>query len=276
MRKPELPDLGDWTPTRDTLHAYSRIPGSLRAELTPRHPRWWHSSLRVVPRGLATGELSRPGSAGPAFETVLDLERHRLEIAAGGRETEVAPLDAGFTAAELGERALARLADLGLDLAPNRDRWSGESPRRYDRAVAGRYLAALRAVRAAFETARAGFTGPASPIQLWTHHFDLSFEWLGGRRVSYEEEGESREGTAQIGFGFSTGDEGHPEAYFYANPWPFEEAFAESPLPAGARWHLEGWKGALLPYATAGAAGAGRIVDFTRAVYALAAQRLSG
>ncbi len=270
-----LPDLTDWTPTRDTLHAYSRIPGSLRAAMTPAHPRWWHISLRVVPRGLATGELARPGSAGPAFEAVLDLERHRLEIAAGGRETEVARLDAGLAATEIGERALALLADLGLAPEPKRDRWSDETPRPYDRAAAGRYLAALRSVRGAFEAARAVFDGPTSPIQLWTHHFDLSFEWLGGRPVRHEEGGETHEGSAQIGFGFSTGDEGHPEPYFYANPWPFEPAFADSPLPEGARWHLEGWKGALLPYAAARADGAGRIVDFTRAVFSLAAPRLA-
>ncbi len=270
-----LPALAEWTPTRDSLHAYSRIPGSLRAALTPPHPRWWHSSLRLVPRGLTTGELTRPGSAGPAFEAVLDLERHRLELAAGGRETEVARLDAGLAASEIGELALGRLADLGLGLEPERERWSDAAPRAYDRAAAGRYLEALRAVRAAVETARAGFGGPTSPIQLWTHHFDLSFEWLGGRRVSSEEGGETREGSAQIGFGFSTGDDSHPEPYFYANPWPFEEAFAESPLPGGARWHLEGWKGALLPYAEARAAGAGRIVEFTRAVFSLAAPRLS-
>lgn len=40
----------------------------------------------------------------------------------------------------------------------------------------------------------------------------------------------SDKGRRQIGFGFSPGDEGHEEPYFYANPWPL------SPLPRLSRF----------------------------------------
>lgn len=244
----KLPDLADWTPTRDTLHAYSHVVGSLRAALTPPHPRWWHASLRVAPRGLATGELARPGSAGPAFEVVLDLERHRLELAAVGRECEVARLDAGLAATEVGERALARLADLGLELAPKRDRWTDERPRPYERAAAGRYLEASLAVRNAFQAARAGFDGPVSPIQLWPHHFDLSVLWLPGEKIAGEDPADEESSDKQMNIGFAFGDDSVPEPYFYVTAYPAPDGMADTPLPAGAAWRTEGFTGATLAW----------------------------
>jgi hypothetical protein len=52
----------------------------------------------------------------------------------------------------------------------------------------------------------------------------------------------------QMNFGFSTGDEGIPEPYFYTTAYPWPEAIVTAPLPPGAIWHTEGWKGALLKY----------------------------
>ena len=58
-----FPDLGDWFQTRDTLHAYARVLGAVRRQLTPPHPRWWHASLRVNTEGLTTGQVAAPSEA---------------------------------------------------------------------------------------------------------------------------------------------------------------------------------------------------------------------
>ncbi len=126
-----------------------------------------------------------------------------------------------------------------------------------------------------FEQARGDFAGETGPIQLWPHHFDLSFEWFGTRMEHYEEEGERVEAPAQIGFGFSTGDDSHSGAYFYANPWPFEEALLRSPLPGAASWHTEGWQGGLLPYSAVRRRGERELMAFLRAVYGAASPLLS-
>ncbi len=52
----------------------------------------------------------------------------------------------------------------------------------------------------------------------------------------------------QMNFGFSTGDEGTPDAYFYVTAYPTPDEFAAQPLPAAARWQTEGYTGAILPY----------------------------
>ncbi len=68
-----------------------------------------------------------------------------------------------------------------------------------------------------------------SPVRLWPEHFDVAIE-LGdersGRRANY---------------GFSPGDEQHPEPYAYLGPWTAEVA--------GDLWQATGFRGAELPYA---------------------------
>ncbi|HEX8754553.1 MAG TPA: hypothetical protein VF731_14165 [Solirubrobacterales bacterium] len=69
----------------------------------------------------------------------------------------------------------------------------------------------------------------SSPPVLWPEHFDVAIE-LGeeaaGRRATY---------------GFSPGDENHPEPYAYVAPW--------QPPAAGAPWNARGFTGAELGYA---------------------------
>ena len=52
-----------------------------------------------------------------------------------------------------------------------------------------------------------------------------------------------------MNFGFSTGDGGIPEPYFYITAYPLPAALAATPVPPAAEWHTEGWSGAVLRYA---------------------------
>ena len=271
-----FPDLGDWFQTRDTLHAYARVLAAVRRQLTPPHPRWWHASLRVATEGLTTGQVAAPSEAAVgSFELCLNLERNLLTLDTSGQVSyEESLLDAP-TAAQLGGQVLTWLRDLGIESGPDLSQWVDDGSRAYDPAAASRFHAAIIEIERVFEAVRSDLIGEKGPIQLWPHHFDLSFEWSGERRVEYEEDGETREAPAKIGFGFSTGDGSHPEAYFYANPWPFEESFEESPLPSGARWHSEGWQGGLLPYSDVRRGGPESLARFLRAVFEIAAPRLN-
>jgi hypothetical protein len=95
--------------------------------------------------------------------------------------------------------------------------------------------------------------------------------------VEYDEGGEVQQYPAQLNLGLSPGDSGHPEPYFYSNPWPFEtDKLLDKPLPAGARWFTEGWEGSILPYAElAGDSNAeARLLEYARAVYEIASPTL--
>ena len=54
----------------------------------------------------------------------------------------------------------------------------------------------------------------------------------------------------QMNFGFSSGDEGITEPYFYITAYPFDKKIVDTKLPAGAYWHSKGWNGAVLKYSS--------------------------
>jgi hypothetical protein len=66
--------------------------------------------------------------------------------------------------------------------------------------------------------------GTATPIRLWPEHFDLAIE-MGAERANY---------------GFSPGDDRHPEPYAYVGPWTAEVD--------GDLWNATGFRGAELTY----------------------------
>jgi hypothetical protein len=127
-----------------------------------------------------------------------------------------------------------------------------------------------------FKEFRATLSGEPGPVQFWTHGFDLAFEWFGARVVVGEADGQRSEFPSQINLGFYPGDpSGAP--YFYSNPWPFEaEQLLDHPLPAGARWHTEGWQGTILAYdnLVGDEEAENRLLDYARAVHELASPAL--
>ncbi|HEY6397929.1 MAG TPA: hypothetical protein VIX82_10790, partial [Solirubrobacteraceae bacterium] len=77
--------------------------------------------------------------------------------------------------------------------------------------------------------AQAGEEADPSRVQLWAEHFDLAVE------LGREDAGK------RAGYGFSPGDEHHPEPYVYVVPW-----VAQTP---GELWQATGFSGAELSYA---------------------------
>ncbi|MCL1594599.1 MAG: hypothetical protein M3132_09635, partial [Actinomycetia bacterium] len=111
----------------------------------------------------------------------------------------------------------------------------------YDSAHAAVFLAVASSVVEAFDTINSSVPGEITGPHLWPHGFDIATEWYSPNMVDYE----GTPTSAQIALGwYPSGD-----AYFYANPWPFEDAFLETELPAGATWNTEGWFGAKLDVA---------------------------
>ncbi|MFE4105841.1 hypothetical protein [Almyronema epifaneia] len=76
----------------------------------------------------------------------------------------------------------------------------------------------------------------ASPIYIWPHHFDMA------TLVTLAGEGASAQ---TIGAGFSPGDNGYNQPYWYVTPWPYPDKQALPSLAVGT-WHTEGWIGAIL------------------------------
>lgn len=254
-----FPELTTPSPTITTLQAYSRVLGSVRAEQTEPHPRWWHASLSIQDDGLATGEF--PLGAEGRGSLILDPVGRAIS---GQGLSGPFHVELTGAASAVGRSVLEHLGG-GIPIDP--ERWDAVEATSVEPSESIAYLQALISTRNAFDSVRALWPGERGPIQLWPHHFDVAFEWFSNAVEIYEEEDGPKEFNKQIGFGFSPGDEGDAEPYFYANPWPFADSFREIELPTGASWHSEGWSGGFLPYSAVVEGGPALLTDFMQTVF---------
>ncbi|MBW7883978.1 MAG: hypothetical protein H3C34_15315 [Caldilineaceae bacterium] len=240
---PPLP-LDAWRATRDAIHAYARVIGQIRRALTPPQKHWWHVSLRVAATGLTT----TPVPAGEQlFEALMDFTDHHVHVRTSRGQHVAWPM-AGQALAEFCDQAQRNLSQLGVDAPYDETLCAGEEQYAYDRTAVTRFWQAFTQVDAVLKKFRHGFRGESSPVQLWPHHLDLAVVWFSGRLVPGQEDGDPEHADEQMNFGFSTGDEGLAEPYFYAMAYPTPDGFVGQPLPDGARWFTEGFTGAVLPY----------------------------
>ena len=112
------------------------------------------------------------------------------------------------------------------------------------RVLAAWYEFGTQALEQLRDGASAGDQATA-PI-LWPEHFDVAIE-LGDEAAG-----------ARATYGFSPGDENHPEPYAYVAPW--------TPHPPGELWNAKGFGGAELGYADllAAAVPVAAVLDFMR------------
>lgn len=270
-----FPSLQGWEPTRDTLHWYIRGVGVIPRAHAESRPNWWHISLKVQPDGLVTDAMTLPG--GGTFFFRISLLDHDVALLTSRGETRHFSMTKELSSTEFGDQLISAVADLGLGGSYSRKKFQNNEPRQYDLEMAETYFAVLVNVDRIFKKHRANLSGERGPVQLWPHGFDLSFEWFGTRKVEYEEHGETRQLPAQLNLGFSPGEPSHPKPYFYSNPWPFEEdKLLDKPLPSGARWFTESWKGSILPYEelVGDERAEERLLAYARAVYEVSAPTL--
>jgi hypothetical protein len=253
MQNNLFPDLhlNDWKETRDTLHKYSQMVGAIRETMSDPHPHWWHISLLVSKCGLTTTSIrkTRDPADDQSFEVSLDLEKHKLKVESSFREEMQIALT-GQSLSALCDETCALLTDIGVHTPIERPSFIDGSPRKYNQEKARNYWNALEEINRIMNKFRAELSGERSPVQLWSHHFDLSMSWYSGRLIPDKDPDDAESSQEQMMFGFSTGDDGIPDAYFYIIPYPTPESFPNFDMPEGARWNAEGFSGGVLMYET--------------------------
>ncbi len=264
--------LSAWQATRDTIAVYAQVLGKIRRALTPQQKHWWHISLRVAASGLTT----TPIPAGDrTFELLLDFAHHRLLLTTSHGQRRDFPLT-GQSAKAFKEEILTVLAELGFEPQIDRDLFDDYSAGTYDRAAVFNYWQALAQIDATLKEFSYGFRGESSPVQLWPHHFDLGVNWFSGRLIPDQDPGDPEWSDEQMNFGFSTGDSGIPNPYFYITAYPVPDGLTDTELPDGAYWQSEGWTGAVLPYQVVVSDNNGKahLLRFLRTVHKAGSERM--
>lgn len=225
----------EWEPTRATLQRYAHALTALPRAGAPSHPRWSQVAMDVTPDGLVSA--ATPLGDGTELVSAIDIANHQIAISAGAT-IRVFDLTEGPTPHEVGEAVAVVAAEHGSTIEVDESRYEDDTIQEYNPAHAKAFFDVARTVAEAFEEINARISGEITGPHLWPHGFDIATEWYSDRMVDYD----GTPTSAQIAIGwYPAGD-----AYFYANPWPFEESWADVELPGVATWNTEGWYGALL------------------------------
>jgi Family of unknown function (DUF5996) len=242
------------------LHLAAQMLGKIRVAHAPWMNHGWHVALQPRANGLET--LPTAADGGRTFTLVLDLCRHAIVLWVSDEAREEVPLNAGSIAA-LHSRLVTMLDRNGLPSSFNGTPSEMENavpfaqdkaPRDYSRDSANRLREALAAIAPVFERFRAGFSGKASPVQLWWGAFDLAVSRFSGRKAPRHPGGMpglpdriTREAYSDevTSGGFWAGGVTAAEPFFYSYIYPespgyraatvahgkFDDTFAEFVLP---------------------------------------------
>ena len=235
----------DLHPSRDRIHVYSQLLGAVRRALTPPQKHWWHISLRAAASGLTTTPIPYDDMT---FEMLLDFTTHEFCLSSNEGDWWNMTLR-GQSGRDFAEETLGALRTLGVHVPIDLDKY--DAPRgNYDTTVVEDYWRAASQIDILLKQFKGELREETSPVQLWPHHFDFSLVWFSGRHVPGQDPADPYNADEQMAFGFSTGDSGTREPYFYITAYPWQDALQQTDLPPGAQWHTDGWNGALLMYQT--------------------------
>ncbi|MGO4534785.1 DUF5996 family protein [Leifsonia sp. 2MCAF36] len=258
--RPELL-VDSWQPTRDTVHMWTQIVGKIRMALTPPINHWWHVTLSLSARGLATGPIPIPMGV---LDIEFDFVEHQLVVRTSDGGRRAFPL-AGQSVASFYEQTFRALGELGIavEIHPVPNEVAVAIPFAddtthctYDPEQAEAFWRQLIDADRQLREFRSGFVGKASPVHYFWGAMDLAVTRFSGRTAprhpggapncpdSVMLEGYSHELSSA---GFWPG--GGAEGAYYSYAYPAPEGFAAAAVPEGAFFSEELGE-FLLPYET--------------------------
>jgi hypothetical protein len=242
---PALP-YAEWAPTKKTLHMVTQMVGKARLALAPPQPEWLHACLYLDARGFTTGAIPY----GTCVITILidlresaivldrdDGRRARVEL---GPARPVAAIWADFRDALAALDIEADMWDKPQELVEPSLFSLNVVDRTFDAPQARTFHRVLCAIDGAFEEFRSNFFGRTG-VQFWWGSFDFCVLIFNGKHLP----GPQHRGhimrydldAEQMNAGFWVGDDGSPEAGFFAYIVPQPAGCDLAPIePSHAGW----------------------------------------
>jgi hypothetical protein len=243
---PSLP-LAEWQATHDTLHMWTQIVGKTRMVLSSPVNHWWHTTLYVTPRGLATSSIP---AGSQTFDMEFDFLAHQLSIVTSSGRQKSIPLYAR-SVADFYAEYMACLKSLGIEVRIYRKPQEVEDTTpfdqdthhaSYDTEAVERIHQILLSSDRVLKKFRSRFLGKCSPVHFFWGSFDLAVTRFSGRpahqpdtvdrvtREAYSHEVSS--------CGFWPGDGRFPAPAFYSYFAPTPKGLDQGVVQPGA-WNTK-------------------------------------
>ncbi len=237
--------LGEWRPTRDTLHMWMQIVGKVKLALAPPQNHWWQVPFYMSARGLTTSVIP---CGDRTLEVLFDLVDHDLVVTTSDGGVKAMPLVPRSVASFYQElmsvlRALEVRAHVWPMPVEVRDAIPFDRDEvhcSYDAEAAHRFWRALLQADALLRAFAGRFQGKQSPVHFFWGSFDLVGTRFSGRpapeRPGADRITRERYSQEVMSFGFWPGGDVVTDAAFYAYAAPEPAGFREASLRPPARY----------------------------------------
>ena len=248
MRKTKLPELNyqKFKSTKETIQLCAQLLSSIKGQFTPHQKNWEEFSLKIYAKGFTTTPIPVETQNGiEALEFNLNFVEHKLKIFYNGKRESVdlvQPNIKSFT-----EKVLSKLSL--YNIKPDVDeKFLSEEQLSYNMDEVEKIWNAIRQIYFVLLEFKGKQLLETSNINFWAHHFDLAVLMFTGRLIPGQDPENWDYSREQLNFGFSLGDEGIAEPYFYITAYPFPKDATIEKLPGHMYWQTEGWNGAVMKY----------------------------
>ncbi len=240
-------EIGNIKQTIETLKKYADVISFIKGSKTPHQKNWEEFSLKFYAKGLTTTPIPYDSEGSiEALDININFNEQKLKIFAGKNRDEITL--AGQSQFEFTEELKNKLKKYGVNIDFPEDKFVETKSLFYSPEEALLFWDVLRQIYFVFLEFKGEITEETSGINFWAHHFDVGMLWFSGRLIEGQDPENWVYSREQMNFGFSPGDDGINEPYFYVTAYPFPKKITETELPGGAYWHTEGWNGAVLMY----------------------------
>lgn len=244
MKLPNI-DYKEFSKTRNTIQLYAQLLSALKGKLVPHQKNWEEFSLKTYAKGFTTGPIPVQTDNGTeALDLNLNLVEHKLKLFFGDKRDEIDIHQRNIKS--FTEKFQEKISSHGLKDFEPEEKFLSEDELIYDEAEVKKLWDIFRQIYFILLEFRGSTLFETSNINFWAHHFDMALLVFSGKIIDGKDPQDWDNSREQMNFGFSSGDEGIGQPYFYITAYPVNEKLFEKDLPGFARWQKENWKGVVV------------------------------
>ncbi|MCF8242539.1 MAG: DUF5996 family protein [Melioribacteraceae bacterium] len=240
-------DYKEFSKTRNTIQLYAQLLSAVKGKYIPHQKNWEEFSLKTYAKGFTTGPIPIESDNGiEALDLNINLIEHKLKLFFGDKRDEIDLHQTNIKS--FTEKVLEKISSYGLEDFEPGEKFFAEDELIYDEEEVNKIWNTFRQIYFLLFQLRGSTLFETSNINFWAHHSDMALLIFSGKIIEGKDPEDWDNSREQMNFGFSSGDEGVGQPYFYITAYPFDEKLFEIELPEFARRQKEGWKGVVVEF----------------------------